>query len=180
MLSGRRRRATQDQKDNDMYKIIGADGKEYGPIPAEQLRQWIAEGRVNAQTKVLPEGALEWKTIRDLPEFAASLPAPAPMAPISLAPPTSGPTTNGLAITGMILGILSMATACCCYGLPFNLGGIICSSIALSQIKNNPNQQGRGMAIAGLILSLLSIALAVLMALLVGTGEIWKKLQEMK
>ena len=36
------------------------------------------------------------------------------------------------------------------------------------------------MAIAGLILSLLSIALAVLLALLVGTGEIWKKLQEMK
>jgi len=41
-----------------MYKIIGADGKEYGPIPAEQLREWIAEGRANAQTKVLPEGAL--------------------------------------------------------------------------------------------------------------------------
>jgi hypothetical protein len=163
-----------------MYKIIGADGKEYGPIPADQLRGWIAEGRVNAQTKVLPEGAPEWKTIRDLPEFAAALPAPAPMAPISPPPPTSGPTTNALAITGMILGILSLATSCCCYGLPFNLGGIICSAMALAQIKSNPNQQGRGMAIAGLILSLVSIALAVVLAIVVGTGEVWKRLQEMK
>ena len=37
-----------------MYKIIGADGNEYGPITTEQLRQWLAEGRVNAQTKVPP------------------------------------------------------------------------------------------------------------------------------
>ena len=35
-----------------MYKIIGADLKEYGPVSVEQLRQWISEGRVNAQTKV--------------------------------------------------------------------------------------------------------------------------------
>ena len=33
-----------------MYKIIGANQTEYGPVSAEQIRQWIAEGRVNAQT----------------------------------------------------------------------------------------------------------------------------------
>ncbi len=38
-----------------MYKIIGADGKEYGPVTSEQVRQWITEGRANAQTKVQPE-----------------------------------------------------------------------------------------------------------------------------
>ena len=53
-----------------MYKIIGADQKEYGPVSAEQLRQWINEGRVNAQTRVLPEGTTEWKTLAELPEFA--------------------------------------------------------------------------------------------------------------
>ena len=42
-----------------MYKIIGADQKEYGPVSAEQLRLWIAEGRVNGQTSVWPEGATE-------------------------------------------------------------------------------------------------------------------------
>ena len=55
-----------------MYKIIGADGKEYGPVTAEQLRQWIAEGRANSRTKVQPEGSADWKTIADLPEFAGS------------------------------------------------------------------------------------------------------------
>ena len=54
-----------------MYKMMGADGKEYGPISADQLRQWIAEGRANAQTRVLAEGATEWKTLAELPEFAA-------------------------------------------------------------------------------------------------------------
>lgn len=53
-----------------MYKIIGADQKEYGPVSAEQLRQWIAEGRVNAQTLVHPEGETEWKPLSSFSEFA--------------------------------------------------------------------------------------------------------------
>lgn len=56
-----------------MYKIIGADGKEYGPVTAEQLRQWIREGRSNAQTKVQAEGATEWKTLDQFSEFADML-----------------------------------------------------------------------------------------------------------
>ena len=48
-----------------MYKIIGADQKEYGPVSAEQLRQWIAEGRVNGQTKVQAADATEWQTMAD-------------------------------------------------------------------------------------------------------------------
>jgi hypothetical protein len=53
-----------------MYKIIGADGKEYGPVTTEQLRQWITEGRSNAQTRVQSEGSAEWKPLGSLPEFA--------------------------------------------------------------------------------------------------------------
>jgi len=26
-----------------MYKIIGADQKEYGPVSADQLRQWLGQ-----------------------------------------------------------------------------------------------------------------------------------------
>src|SRR5947209_4649585 len=69
-----------------MYRIIGADGKEYGPVSAELLRQWIAQGRANAQTRVLAESATEWKPLSEVPEFAADLaaksatPAPPPMA----------------------------------------------------------------------------------------------------
>jgi len=44
-----------------MYRMIGADGREYGPVTADQLREWIAEGRVDAQTKALVEGLGEGK-----------------------------------------------------------------------------------------------------------------------
>jgi hypothetical protein len=73
-----------------MYKIIGADQKEYGPISADQLRQWIAEGRVNGQTQACAEGTQEWKPLAMFPEFgftAAPVAAAIPGAPT--APPMS-------------------------------------------------------------------------------------------
>ncbi len=52
------------------YKIIGADQKEYGPITSDQIRQWIAESRVNAQTLARAEGDQEWKPLAAFAEFA--------------------------------------------------------------------------------------------------------------
>ncbi len=154
-----------------MYKIIGADGKEYGPISAEVLRQWIAEGRANSQTRVLPEGATEWTTVAELPYLGAA-PSTAVQPPASPGPITPGPINispsarnNPLAVAGLTLGILALTFGlCCCYGLPFSVPGIVCSSVALSQIKRDPlTQQGKGMAIAGLVLSIVSIIAAVLL-----------------
>jgi GYF domain 2 len=88
-----------------MYKIIGADQKEYGPVTAEQVRQWIAEGRASLQTKVLPEGATEWKAIGDLPEFAGASPAPAPFVP---ATPTTSPAAAEL-VKGPAIGLIITA-----------------------------------------------------------------------
>jgi GYF domain 2 len=56
-----------------MYRIIGGDQKEYGPVTAEDIRRWIAEGRVNAQTSVTAEGITEWKPLSAFPEFADQL-----------------------------------------------------------------------------------------------------------
>ena len=64
-----------------MYKIIGADGKEYGPVSAEQLRQWHKEGRVNNQTRILAEGSTDWKAFGDCPEFASASSTPPPFSP---------------------------------------------------------------------------------------------------
>ncbi len=58
-----------------MYKIIGGDKKPYGPVSADQLRQWIAEGRVNGQTMAQAEGSPDWKPVGSLPEFAEALAA---------------------------------------------------------------------------------------------------------
>ena len=46
-----------------MYKIIGADGQAYGPVNAEQIKQWIVEGRARSETLVQAEGATEWKPL---------------------------------------------------------------------------------------------------------------------
>lgn len=56
-----------------MYKIIGADGREYGPVTQDQLRQWITEGRANAQTKLQAEGSANWRPLSDCAEFHVSL-----------------------------------------------------------------------------------------------------------
>jgi len=65
-----------------MYKIIGADQKEYGPVSAEQILQWIAENRLDAQSKVQAEGGAEWKPLSAFHEFAEALAArPVPIAP---------------------------------------------------------------------------------------------------
>ena len=64
-----------------MYKIIGADGREYGPVSAAQLRQWIAEGRASFQTRAQTEGSSEWVPLGSLPEFAdAPAVVPPPIA----------------------------------------------------------------------------------------------------
>jgi hypothetical protein len=100
-----------------MYKIIGGDGNEYGPVSAEHIKAWIADGRASAQTQVQAEGQTEWKALADHPELAALLgtaappgppPAFAPGVPYASAPDAlqqvQGPAI-GLIVTA-ILGIL--------------------------------------------------------------------------
>src|SRR5580658_4687030 len=98
-----------------MYKIIGADLKEYGPVSADQLRQWITEGRVNGQTKVQAADTTEWKVMADVPECSevlpkAPLPAPTPLVPIRPLP--TPPANSQVAVWSFITGILSLL--CCC------------------------------------------------------------------
>jgi hypothetical protein len=58
-----------------MYKIIGGDQKEYGPVTADELRRWIAEGRLNGQSQVRLEGQTDWLPLSSFPEFADALAA---------------------------------------------------------------------------------------------------------
>jgi hypothetical protein len=148
-----------------MYKIIGADGSDYGPVAAAELRQWISEGRANAQTQVQIEGSLEWRTLGSLPEFAADLGAASlrarPALPVVILGSGASATTNGFAVTGFIFGLLGLPGVCCCYccclTLPCSILGLIFSCVALSQLRQNPLQGGRGLAIAGLVLSILGL-----------------------
>jgi GYF domain 2 len=64
-----------------MYTIIGGDGKEYGPISEADLRKWISEGRLNAQSLAKAESDAEFRTLATFPEFAAVLGTAAPTIP---------------------------------------------------------------------------------------------------
>lgn len=168
-----------------MYRIIGADGREYGPITAAQLLEWIAEGRANALTRTKAEGTDQWKPLTEYVEFAAALPRTA-LPSIAPGPISTTPVarTNSMALAALWMGILSITCGmCCCYGMPFNLLGIIFSLVALAQIRNDPlSQQGRGLALAGLVLSLLSFVLAALflaLGLALSTPDIMRKIERL-
>ena len=98
-----------------MYKIIGADGQQYGPVGAEQMRRWVAENRLNAQTLIQPEGAQEWKPLGSFSEFSSEFKS---TPPSQAAPPTIGALPPTIAtrasskipagICGILLGSLGI------------------------------------------------------------------------
>ncbi|MCS7337211.1 MAG: DUF4190 domain-containing protein [Verrucomicrobiae bacterium] len=149
-----------------MYRIIGADGREYGPVPETVLRQWIAEGRVNGQTRALLEGTAEWKPLSAFPAFA-DLAAPPPIRPPQ--PPAvqsfptgaSAPRTSPMALAGFICSLLGVL---CCGVL--SLPGLIFAIIGLVETRKRPQQfSGEGWAIAGIVLGIVGLLIGILMLL---------------
>jgi TM2 domain-containing membrane protein YozV len=93
-----------------MYKIIGADGQQYGPVNIDQIRRWIAEGRVRPESLVQAEGSPDWKPLTAFPELAAAWIATPPTMMPPAAPPlasTANPRASNklpAGICGIILG----------------------------------------------------------------------------
>ncbi len=52
-----------------MFTILGGDGKEYGPVTAVQIKEWIHGNRATMQTQCRRVGETTWKTVADYPEF---------------------------------------------------------------------------------------------------------------
>src|SRR5436190_5499866 len=77
-----------------MYKILGSDQKEYGPVSAQQIIQWVQEGRSNGATLARAEGTENWLPLASIPEFAALF-AGQPMP--AAVPPGPPPSPNELA-----------------------------------------------------------------------------------
>ncbi len=148
-----------------MYRIIGGDGREYGPVSLEQLKQWIAEGRANAQTRVCAEGSTEWKALAEFPELAVALP---------LAPPAGGPASAVVpptervrppAIFLLILAVLDLV------GNLFSLGLVLLADrlpllLALEELQRTPTQK------IWMLVSLPACVLGVLLAVLRLFGSI--------
>jgi len=153
-----------------MYKILGADQKEYGPASADQVRQWIMDGRATVQTRVQAEGSSEWKSLSELPEFSAALAANAAapvhrpaVDPASTPPPISSDRApaGGLAVTSLVLGVLSLVGCSFITGIP----AIITGHIAHNRSRKTPQKSGGGgLAIAGFVLGYVSLAMLPILA----------------
>jgi hypothetical protein len=141
-----------------MYKILGADGKEYGPINTETLRQWIAQRRAVATTSVQAEGGGAWQPLSSLPEFADALAVSQPGHPpggfTGAQAPLAGPVrTSRLAIASLICGLLGFAC------LPA-LASVILGIMSLVKISHSKGQLGgKGLAIGGICISALMLVL---------------------
>ena len=143
------------------YRIIGADGKTYGPVGLEQIRQWLAEGRVDSRTPVYLKArrvgltsVQHTGTGRRFRTHAAGHRRAQSGA--------ARARTNGFATAGLICSLLSWLGCCCCCCLPFNLLGILFCIIALVQISSQAEpQEGRAFAIVGLVLSGLSLLISL-------------------
>jgi hypothetical protein len=139
-----------------MYKIIGANNTEYGPISADQIRQWITEGRINAQTSAQAVGDTAWKPISSFPEFASHFPstihaspssgapsgAPPPAAPI---PPLGGPGSGGDGrqqalnqVSGPAIGLIITGALTICFSAFLVLAQIF--GLAAHAFDNMANQ----------------------------------------
>ncbi len=158
-----------------MYRIIGADDKEYGPIPADQVRQWLKEGRLNAQSRVMAEGSTEWRTLADFPELMPPPPlpgaAPAPMPTMLGATliPSAEQQVNGPATGLIVIGVVQAAFSVLNVILNLALGGMMMAGNSTNQAFMRMFQGGVGVATS---------ALGLLIAVLVVIGGMkMKKLE---
>ncbi len=80
-----------------MFTILGSDGKQYGPVPADKVQAWMRDGRANLQTKAQRQGEAEWRTLGEFAEFSATPPPP----PVEADRPTPAATFAEAAAPGL-------------------------------------------------------------------------------
>src|SRR5438876_10986226 len=93
-----------------MYFVIGVDQREYGPVSSDEVRTWIAQGRLSARSLARPDQTVGWRPLSDYAEFAAALAQAAPPA-YSSVPVVQLPADNNMAWASLILGCVSLV--CC-------------------------------------------------------------------
>jgi hypothetical protein len=137
-----------------MYRIIGSDQQEYGPVSAEEVRRWIMEGRLHPRSLARANGTTEWRPLSTFPELAGTFalqPAGTYTAPQSMLPVQQG---NSMATLGLVFSCLGLL---CCGCAPLGLLGVVFSCIGLSEANRNPAATGKAAAIAGIVIGILSL-----------------------
>lgn len=127
------------------YKILGADGKEYEAVSAEQIVQWIAEGRLERKSPVFVDGAQDWAFLESVPEFAAAFQRQVPPVRPTATTKSGGglntiiPYKNVRALVAYYLGVFSVIPL---VGIPLGLVAFALGISALGFRKKNPQAGG--------------------------------------
>jgi hypothetical protein len=108
--------AAQGERGRHVVQVIGGDGVEYGPVHAEQLRQWIAQGRVNARTQIRADGEAAWRPLQTFPELAVASGPPSAGAPSPWTPP-GAPVSRDVP-NYLVQSILVTLFCCIPFGIP--------------------------------------------------------------
>lgn len=125
-----------------MYRLIGHDQKEYGPISLEQLKLWLAEGRIGPDTQISLDGTSQWRPLSTYPELSSlATPGPLPSSPFS-APPVDDASARKAAadaVKGPAIGLIVTAGL----GFAMCLLGIVMALLGVG--KGSFNMQSSGM-----------------------------------
>jgi hypothetical protein len=132
-----------------MFFLIGADGREYGPFTADQIRDWVAQGRANAHTRIRRDGETSWQALREVPEFAA----------FATAPPTPGPGAPPPSLSPEALAADYLAR-----GVSLDVGS--CLSRGWELVRDNPALTIGSLVLAALVGFALSLIPIVGLAML--------------
>jgi len=139
-----------------MFKIIGADQKEYGPVSTAQIRQWIIDGRLNANTQAQRATGGDWQPLSAFEEFAdifnptAATPTPegGPSAGPSVFPagapiPTASREMALSAVKGPAIALIIIGALGVLYYL-FNAVMVLSGSLPARPIPANASPAMRG------------------------------------
>jgi len=159
---------------NDLtYKIIGADGKEYGPVALSELQKWVGEGRITGATQVSRSDQQGWSTAASFQELGVrDSTGPAPVAAPSAADPVLERQLKGggswfywIAGLSLVNSVLALSGS----GTRFILGlGIMRIFDELAQRMAS----GAGLAVA-VVLDLLAAAVFVFFGVFANKRHTW-------
>jgi hypothetical protein len=116
------------------YTIIGGDQKEYGSVTADDLRKWITDSRLNAQSLAKEENDTEWRPLSAFPEFADVLAASSALPPSIRSPLAAASGGHDAAlqlVKGPVIGLKVTAIL----GLVLVVVGLVINVLTLNGVQ---------------------------------------------
>ena len=159
---------------NDLtYKIIGADGKEYGPVALSEIQKWVGEGRITGATQVSRSDQQVWSTAASFPELGVrDSTGPALVAAASAADPgLEKQLKGGGSWFYWIAGLSLVNSVMALTGSPTRL----VLGLGVTQIFDGLAQEmgsGAGLAVA-VVLDLLAAAVFVFFGIFANKRHTW-------